>query len=370
MPVENLETLETELPPQLRSAMDAGIDPSELGQINAANTGIAIPMNLANWKHLPQEQQDLLAWLHQIAITEGMGWTELAAAVNYDKTTMFRVLKGTYEGSFDKVCRSIASFKRLWEKRRKVQAAVFADNRTFRQMEWILDYTQGSNGCTMILGESGVGKTACAKEWQRRNGMGRTVFVEGLPIGGANSLLRLIAGAVGVSRTASATQMLDSVIRAFNPNRILIVDEIQHYLPTSGKMPVALEMIRRIRDISGCSLSYLGTVRVRQQLTQAGNSYMYEQITGRTSKPFVLTDTLTEDDVLPIARQYIPKPSDKLTEVLVAWANDRDLGRLRYVVEALRFGSRLASDQRQELNEKHIFAGHTLRERQQFGGAR
>ena len=370
MPVENLEKPAAELPPQLRSALEAGIDPSELGAMNSGGMGINIPINLSNWRHLTADQQEALAWMHQVAITDGMKWTDVEQATGYDKTTMFRVLKGTYEGSWDKICRAISSFRKLYEKRGKVQANVFADNRLYRQMEWILDYTLASNGCTMILGESGVGKTACAKEWQRRNNHGRTVLVEGLPIGGAHSLLRSIARAVGVNCSVSSSQMLDSVIRAFNPNRVLIVDEIQHYLPTAGKHPIALEMIRRIRDISGCSLAYLGTVRVRQQLKESGNAYMYEQITGRTSKPFILTDTLTEDDVLPIVRQYVAKPSDKLKEVLVAWANDRDLGRLRYVVEALRFGSRLASDQKQELNEKHIFAGHTLRERQQFGGAR
>lgn len=322
---------------------------------------INIPLNLRVWDHLAQEHQEQLAWFHQSALTDEMDWDEVEDALSYDKSTIFRVLKGTYDGSWDKIVSAIKSWRRLREKKGGIQGVEFVPNRIAREVEWILDYTMAGEGCAMMLGEAGVGKTICTKAWAHENNHGRSVLVEAMPVGGSKGLLRQIARAVGVNHTLTMVDMVESVVRAFNRHRILIIDEIQHHLPkASANRPVALELMRRIRDLSGCALVLIGTVRVRQELEGSGG-YMYEQITGRTSKPFFLPSELNEEDVLPIVKQFLKRPTDKFTEVAVSWANDRPLGRLRYVVESLRFASRLAVERKRDLTEEMVFAAHQLR---------
>lgn len=328
---------------------------------------IAIPLNLTVWRDLPEEYQQQLAWFHQSALNDDLDWEEVAQTIDYDKTTVFRVLKGTYEGSWEKIIAAIRSYRKLREKKAKSAFVEYVPNRIAAEVNWILDYTLTSEGCSMILGEAGVGKTICGKAWCRENNHGRSVFVEAMPCGGSRGLLKQIARQCGVNHSLNLVDMTDSVVRAFNKNRILIIDEIQHHLPkNTSSRPVALELIRRIRDLSGCALVFIGTVRVRQEL-EGNGSYMYEQITGRTSKPFYLPSELVEGDVLPIVKQFIKRPSPKFMEVMVAWANDRPLGRLRYITEALRFAHRLATEKGREYTEELVYAAHQLRSRK--GGA-
>ena len=105
-----------------------------------------------------------------------------------------------------------------------------------------------------------MGKTFCAEQWRDRNNHGRTVMVEVPPIGGTKAFMRSLCGAVGVNKNLSMDLALDALLRAFNPNRMLIVDEARRTLPsdTSGDPnPARLETIRYIHDRTKCAVALL-----------------------------------------------------------------------------------------------------------------
>jgi hypothetical protein len=95
---------------------------------------------------------------------------------------------------------------------------------------------------------------------------------------------------------------------------------------------------------------------------------MFEQVIGRTGRPFYLPADFTEDDILPILTQFVKRPSSEFREVMLAWANDREIGRLRYVVDMLTFASKIAHDQNKPLTEEMVLAGHQLREKRSKRG--
>lgn len=366
MKAPSLETPKIELP----------VTRSEAAEASSAHSRINIPLNLNNWKDLPADQVEQLQWFHQFILAEGKSWEQTENAIGYDKSTIFRILKGTYEGSWKNIAAAIkkyradiASLQRLETMRGAIAKVVFAENRVTKRINWILDYTLARARSSLILGEGGIGKTVGAKQWSTDNNHGRSVFVECMPIGGAKGLLRQIAERVGVNKNLNMVQMLEAVTRAFNDTRILILDEIQHHVPQSPKaQPIALEMARRIKDLSGCGLAMFGTIRCDASLK--AQPYLYEQIMRRAGKPYYLPDTFEESDILPIITQFFKRPSRQFVDVMIDWSNDREAGRLNYLVDMITFASKIAHDSKKELTEEMVLAGHNLRVKRSHGDER
>jgi DNA transposition AAA+ family ATPase len=194
--------------------------------------------------------------------------------------------------------------------------------------------------------------------------------VEVPPIGGPKALLLEIARAVGVNRNQSTPVLLQSIVRAFNGNRILLVDEAHRALPNDRRsIPTALETVRYIHDRTGAALALISTQRFRDSMEHG--SYQYEQVVGRIGMPITLKPQIPDTDILPILTQFIPRPSAKLTAALLDIANKP--GRLGMVVETLKVASRIANKARKTLAEPHVFDAIAMRTQMmggKLGGAR
>ncbi|MCX7723465.1 MAG: AAA family ATPase, partial [Verrucomicrobiae bacterium] len=290
---------------------------AEAAATSTAHARINVPLNLDNWRHLPESVATELTWLHQYLLSEGLSWEEAEKIVGFDRSTIYRVLKGTYEGNWENVAAKVGSLRRTVALQAAVQKTVFVETPQAKQIFWILDYTLGKSGVSFLIGPGGVGKTFAVKEWLRRHNHGRAVLVEAYPVGGAKLMLRSIAHAVGVNKNYSIPQLIEAVERAFDSTRMIIVDEVQHYVPCDPRSrPVAIECLRRIHDTTGCALALIGTAAARAEMERSTN--FYEQLIRRAGKPFYIVDKFTPADIRPIAAQFVPNPSDEFLNLLTA----------------------------------------------------
>jgi DNA transposition AAA+ family ATPase len=338
---------------------------SDAAAASSAHSRVNMPLNLENWRHLDSDVQGSLLWFHQHVLDEKLDWTQAADALGYDKSTVFRVLKGTYEGSLTNIIKAIASYKRIASERSGIQRVGFAEN-SIAKLIWAgLDYAVANNSITLIVGESGQGKTVSCEAWRDRNNHGRSVLVEIPPIGGTRAILRVLCEAVGINRNQSQEQMLEALVRAFNPNRILILDEARRLLPADirpDSNPVKLEIIRYIHDRTKCAVALIATQRFDDTLKKL--SYQYEQVLGRIGQPVRLFRKIDEKDFLPILSQYYARPSDRLVAQVREIVNEQ--GRLRVMGELLKVATRIASKGSAKLSEEHFFKALALR-RQMMG---
>lgn len=330
----------------------------------SAHARINIPFNLRNWTHLTEEQQHKLMWFHQHLLDNEMGWPSAQEALGYDKSTVHRVLKGTYEGSWDNICTAIDSYKAISDRRGTIQQNRIIKNATVKLIHSGLDYAMANNSITMIIGDSRRGKTEAAKLWRDENNHGRSVYIIAPPVGGTKAFLRRIAIAVGVNKDASVANMFDAITRSFNRNRILIVDEAHRLVPSDGRStPVNLEILRDLHDVTGCAVALIATSRFDD--TMKKTEYMYEQVVGRIGMPIRLKKEVYSKDIRPIVEQYIPQPSAELMAECRVIANQQ--GRLGSLVENLKVASRMAAKGKAKLTEKHIFKAIALRKQMSKG---
>ena len=308
----------------------------------AAQTRINIPLNLGNWRELPEPIVSELAWFHQHALEENLTWKQCEAALNYSTTTIWRSLKGTYSGDWAKVAQAIHSYRSIVAERYAIKHAAYRETRITRLVTGGLIYAMANNSITKITGESRQGKTASAKWWRDQNNHGRTVFVTAPAYGGSRALLKEIAVTLGVNRNTGTTNMHESILKAFNENRMLIVDEAHRLLPRSrAGDPVLLEILRDIHDRTGCGLALLTTRRFDEGI--ANTEYQYEQVLGRIGMPVQLPREFEWADISPIVDQYAGHLATDLKKELLRIANQP--GRLGILCETLKFASRIAAKQ-------------------------
>jgi DNA transposition AAA+ family ATPase len=333
------------------------ISRSEQARAASAHSRINIPLNLENWKHLPADIQQELLWFHQHLLDNKLSLRDAAEAINYDTSTVFRILKGEYEGSWNNISEAIRSYKRLTADRGMIQKNEFVENRITRLIFAGLSYALANNSITLITGESRMGKTASASAWRDQNNHGRSVLITAPPYGGVKGLFCEIAAGIGVSQNLPANTMFKAIKRAFNANRILIVDEAHRLLPGQKSNPVMLECLRDIHDSTKCGLALLATARFDVELKKS--EYMYEQVLGRIGMPILLPKLFKPADILPIVRQYIPKPSEHFMTAGLDIANKR--GRLGILVETLKVGSRMAAKEKTRMTDEHVFKALAFR---------
>jgi len=342
-------------------------DRSAQAEASSAHSRINIPLNLDNWKSLTEDQRAELTWFHQLALDRAWNYDACAEALGYDGSTVFRVLKGTYEGSWPNIMRAIQSYRRIDAERGTIQRQEFAENSISRLIWGGLDYAVANNSITLIIGESQMGKTSASQAWRNRNNHGRSVLVMAPAFGGTGRLIRDIAACVGVSRNRSIVDIHDAILRAFNRNRLLIVDEAHRLLPSDRRgNPVNLEIIRDIHDRTGCAVALLATQRFDTELRKG--EYMFEQLLGRIGMPIRLPRKVKDADFEPIVRQYLARPSAKVMAAASEIANAA--GRFGILIETLRISSRMAAKEqktdRPRISDEHFFKAISVR-RQMMG---
>jgi DNA transposition AAA+ family ATPase len=334
-------------------------DKSLAAEASSAHSRINIPLNLNNWKDLPDEVRDELLWFHQYLLDNDLSMTAAAEAIGYDNSVVFRVLKGIYEGSYENVVKAIQKYR--WQQNKSAQHTEFVETQVSKLVFAGLNYALTNNSITIIIGESRMGKSVSAKEWAARNNHGRSVFVTAPVVGGVGGLVRQIASRCGVNKNRSVNDIIESLYRAFNGKRILIVDEAHRLMPTKLTVvnPVNVELLRDLHDQTGCALALLATRRFTHQMKKG--VYQYEQLVGRVGMPIMLPQKIKRDDVLPIVRQFIKTPSDALLTRMHEIANSP--GRLGIMVETLKAARRIAASQKARLVEEHIAKAIAFRQK-------
>jgi DNA transposition AAA+ family ATPase len=156
--------------------------------------------------------------------------------------------------------------------------------------------------------------------------------------------------------------MHDGILRGFNRNRILIVDEAHRLLPGDRRTnPVNLEILRDIHDRTGCALALLATDRFNVELRRS--EYMFEQLLGRIGMPIRLPRKIKTADFEAIVKQYVPRPGAKLIAACEQIANEQ--GRLGILVETLKIASRMAAKElktdKARVTDEHVFKAMGLR---------
>jgi hypothetical protein len=142
---------------------------------------------LAGIARYPQEQQDLLLWLHGYCLEALHGSrSALVEWLAVDWTTVTRIWRGQYPADIAQFCGRVAHLRNRETLR---GATTFVQTVVTERIWKTMDIARAQNSMVMLIGASGRSKTHAAREWQRRNNHGSSCYIECPVSGGLRALL-------------------------------------------------------------------------------------------------------------------------------------------------------------------------------------
>lgn len=297
------------------------------------------------------DARDLLRWFYNWAIISrpAKSIQEAAEAVDVDRTTIYRVYKGSYgkdgvgvQTIPNKLLTGIAKLRRIDELRREEGRVPFIHTGTTRRIFTVLERTLERGRVCMIYADSQFGKTTALKEFKRTHNHGQTKYICLAPGGGVHELMRALSLECGISPKSSMAELKDRIIAALDRHNLLIVDEIHQAAMTyqrRSKLTV-IEILRWIHDQSGCGLALVGTNVWKDMLERDRDSAALDQVARRGAIKLQLPREIPESDLTEFYKAFnLPSPEGDMKKMMRAIANRSGL---TVFTETLAFGQRQA----------------------------
>lgn len=279
------------------------------------------------------ETRDHVLWLHAFAAERGLGPAELAKALQVDRTTLHRVLRGTYKNAAGETVKPGALLKNAKALRRATVSRAgrvsvgFVPTQTAGYIHAICEAAARDKQMALIHGPSHTGKTWALREYARRTP--GAYYLAVTPAGGFRSFVRDVAEAVGVKPDGHThASLMRAVAAKLDDSAVLLVDEAHQITTTfSREQRVAtLEWLRLVlHDGRGCGLVLCGTHVWADAIHTGKLAGLLTQVV-RRGRELNLTAAPSEADVRALAEAHgFPSPKGEHRALLLRVAKEDGL---------------------------------------------
>lgn len=252
----------------------------------------------------------------------------------YSSAVLSTYLNGRYGGDVAKLETEIEAFldREAERKLKRKREIPFVETAAAKRILAGLRMAHLDGEIAVVTGGAGLGKTTALKEYAR---VYRDVIIVEADLSLSNkAALAAIAKAIGSDQVGSVNAVFNEVVSKLkDTGKLIIIDEAEH-LPTR-----ALDLVRRINDLTGCGIALVGLPRLIHNLKgkRGEHAYLYSRV------GFVISiRELEGDDVEKIVNTYYPGMDDR-SSVNGVWqefasqcdGNARRLSKLLYRTDAI-----------------------------------
>lgn len=310
-----------------------------------------------------EEEVSKLLWLLQVGKDRKLNLAGLAQLIDYDSTTLLRVFSGTYTASLDRLISQIDHFKASGSARIRVTHVRFVTTSISTTLFQIFDTARAYQTLLLVDGESQVGKTTAAEEYQRLNNHGATYYVR-MPDGGnLGEFLAALARVMGLNAHARNCTLLKARIKsALNEKKLIIIDEIDEtVIVQGGKGGIrysTLAFIRTLHDECRCGVVLIGTHIFRDEIERGRAKEILERMRRRKMATIQMPPIIPDEDMDAIAAAYgLPPADDATARIRLEIVQDHGL---RAYTNYLKAGAVRASKLKTRLRWTHFIEAHDI----------
>lgn len=305
------------------------------------------------------EQIDSILWLLNYGRAQRLSSvTALAERLNVSGSTLSRVFAGKYGAGLASIVADIDHFRALHAERAGFgDRIVCEDLNVVKDIADFCDLTRASQTIAILWGPNQSGKTwALEKIYAPKNNHGRTIFVR-MPVGGGTRLfLEEILRACGISERKSYSEMKQRVLRYFDPQTLLIIDEFHQAMIGRTLRTTTVETVREIHDLTGCGVVICGTDVLPDMISNP----RFVKLLGQTDNRGVLRrrvpPTPYREDVQALCKAYgFGDPHGEARKLVQEIASTNGIGKL---CKFFMMSKRLASKRRQPVTWQHFLDTH------------
>jgi DNA transposition AAA+ family ATPase len=367
--------------PTLPAAQAAGEPSGVRGDTIRASWNISADELRKAISHASEHAQDLLVWCFGWCIDDAhpVSLAEFAEKVGVDKTTIGRIIRGTYthpeRGTrlpiSENLIRAMELFRKMEQERARATDTGFVLTPTAKRIFTACDLARESQSPVFLIGPSHIGKTKALLAYTQENNHGHTVYVRLQAASGLGGMVRRIAGSLGISDKANTADLIGRIKRALRANMLLILDEVHELMHTYRKESffACLEVIREFYDETNCGLVLCGTKLLFKRIDE--NRGELEQLLRRGVHKVVLADQPTKGDISAILAVVGLELPEKGYVVTVRHGGQtvperpyellKQLGHeegLKSICERLRYGQKFATKAGEKLAWEYVVRAH------------
>jgi hypothetical protein len=297
---------------------------------------------------------EAVLWLIDWAQTRGLkNLSQLSREVNLDSATMSRLVRGKYEASISNIAGRIRHFRDLWTERENWADEIFVPELSVvTRLSKFAELVRATGQIGIVFGPNQSGKSTALEYITRQTSM---VAYAKLPAGGGLKLsVHAIAKARGgISTRKDPIELRDMLLRRFNRQWLLVIDEFHQTMVGRKLMTLTIERIREFYDISRTPLLLCGTDLVPEMFEDPKLKYFLGQIANRGVLKMRIPPAPTSRDIRLLIKAYgfegQPEGDDKKRVDRIA--NDHGIGRLSKYFQVAR---RLAAKGKERIAWKHF----------------
>lgn len=275
-------------------------------------------------------------WLRDVYMTQpGMTKTKAAEELGISHKVLNALIEGNYTGNADN------QLAKLDEQRCRISARYAHPGHTPGQyiptelgarVMKACDYAKIMHKINVVYGASQVGKTTAAREYLRRY-PDTTILLQLFPKPTISSVLRDLADAMHLPGShRSMADTLREIRRALSPRHLIIVDEA-HLALDRQQGADALDVVRRLFDLSGCAVVLLVTDLDGSAIKNSPHRAQLDQLSRRGLME-VLDPVPCRDDVRAIWSAFnLGEPDAETYRIVIALAKNNCFGSLISYIE-------------------------------------
>lgn len=263
----------------------------------------------------------------------GLKQAHIARSIGVSAAVISTWLKDSYGGDNSSIDKKLKSFMENYSIKRSQKDSQKEAKKLYNlvRSHFVMDEAVINSEMVAVYGKPGLGKTVAVKEWVKKHP--EAIFIEVVPGIRVNSLLKSIAGKLGINSTNSSEENIWAIAKEFKRREsVLVIDEAEH-LSVNG-----LEAIRRIWDFSQVPTVLVGTYALVKNLK--GNKGELLQLFSRISGRWEFKE-LNEEDYEMLF--------DKLSSHIKKYTT-----HLRRAVTIYQKALRFATMQDEKVSAKHI----------------
>ncbi len=265
----------------------------------------------------------------------GGGINEAERVLGISEKVLRSLMRGTYEGN---TARQLA---KLEEQRQRIttQASAAMQGNTryipteiMRRAWTAFDCAKAAGLINMVVGVSQIGKTTAAHAYKERY-PDTTVLLELMPKPSISTIIKELVAALKLPGSSCRTQpdALHSIRAALSPRHLIIVDEA-HLALDRQKGADALDIVRRLHDLTGCGVVLMMTDLDGSKLTNSPCAGQLDQLRRRGLSELLPSEP-NADDVAMIWQAYnLPQPTPEISRTVQELARRNCFGTLLAII--------------------------------------
>lgn len=226
---------------------------------------------------MPEFEREQFRWLQRYALGADAIPTEIVTRLikpdgaPYSWDSIYQTLTGkrVAEGANTRpLAEAISRFRKMVKEVESRSATEFIETPQTKRLFKIFKRALSRHRVAVVIGDSQIGKTTAANEFQRLHNHGTTHILRLPTQGSLGNTLAEFATRLGIRSRVGGTELRRRILESFDENNLLIVDEAHQALigRTAQSGAISLEFIREIHDRRGCGLVLMGTAVLREGL--------------------------------------------------------------------------------------------------------